>query len=47
VFGKKQSERIPTRKLWDHTIDIKEEFVLKKGKVHLLLREEVREFVKE
>ena len=24
VFGKKQSERMPTRKLWDHAIDVKE-----------------------
>jgi len=27
VFGKKQSERMPTRKLWDHTIDVKEGFI--------------------
>jgi len=27
VFGKKQSERMPTRKLWDHTIDVKEGFM--------------------
>jgi len=50
MFGKKQSERIPTRKMWDHMIDVKEGFVLRKGKVYLLLREEreeVREFVKE
>ena len=50
VFGKKQSERIPTRKVWDHAIDMKEGFVPRKGKVYLLLREEreeVREFVKE
>jgi len=50
VFGKKQSERMPTRKLWDHAIDMKEGFVLRKGKVYLLSREEreeVREFVKE
>ena len=49
VFGKKQLERMPTRKMWDHTIDVKEEFVLRKGKVYLLLREEreeVRKFVK-
>ena len=49
MFGKKQSERMPTRKLWDHTIDIKEGFVLRKGKVYLLSRkerEEVRELVK-
>jgi len=50
VFGKKQSERMPTRKLWDHAIDIKEGFMPRKGKVYPLSRkerEEVREFVKE
>ena len=50
VFGKKQSERMPTRKLWDHAIDVKEGFVPRKGKVYPLSREEreeVREFVKE
>ena len=40
VFGKKASKRISTRKLWDHTIDTKEGFVLRKGKVYPLLREE-------
>jgi len=40
VFSKKQSERMPTRKIWDHVIDMKKEFVLRKGKVYLLLREE-------
>ena len=41
---------MPTRKIWDHTIDMKEEFVLRKGKVYPLLREEreeVHEFVQE
>ena len=50
VFGKKQSERMSTRKLWDHVIDVKEGFVPRKGKVYPLSREEreeVREFVKE
>ena len=50
VFGKKQLERMPTRKLWDHAIDVKEGFMPQKGKVYLLSREEreeVREFVKE
>jgi len=50
VFGKKQLERMPTRKVWDHTIDVKKGFVLRKGKVYLLSRKErkeVREFVKE
>ena len=50
VFGKKQSERMPTRKLWNHAIDVKEGFMPRKGKVYPLSREEreeVREFVKE
>jgi len=50
VFGKKQSERMPTRKLWDHVIDVNEGFMPRKGKVYPLSREEreeVREFVKE
>jgi len=47
VFRKKQLKRMPTRKLWDHVIDIKEGFMLRKGKVYPLLREEVREFIKE
>ena len=50
VFGKKQLERMPTRKLWDHVIDVKEGFVPRKRKVYPLSREEreeVREFVKE
>ena len=40
---------MPTKKLWDHAIDVKEGFVPRKGKVYLLSREEreeVREFVK-
>jgi len=50
VFSKKQSERILTQKIWDHTIDMKEGFVPRKGKVYPLLREEreeVREFIQE
>ena len=50
VFEKKQSERMPTRKLWDHAIDVKEGFVPRKGKVYPLSREEreeVREFMRE
>jgi len=50
VFGKKQLERMPTRKVWDHVIEVKEGFVLRKGKMYPLSREEreeVREFVKE
>jgi len=29
VFEKKKSERVPTRKAWDHAIDLREEFVPK------------------
>ena len=50
VFGKKQLEWIPMRKVWDHTIDIKEGFVLRKGNVYSLSREkrgEVHEFIEE
>jgi len=49
VFGKKQSERMPTRKIWDHAIDIKEGFMPRKKKMYPLLREEreeVCEFIK-
>ena len=50
IFGKKTSKWMPTRKLWDHTIDTKEEFVLRKRKVYPLSREErekVCEFISE
>ena len=50
VFEKKQSERILTRKVCDHAIEMKEGFVLRKRKVYPLSREEieeVREFIKE
>jgi len=43
VFGKKESERIPVRKTWDHAIELKEVFVPKKGKVCSLSREEREE----
>jgi len=35
-----------TKKLWDHTIDMKEGFVLRKKKVYPLLREEREEICK-
>ena len=50
VFGRKQSERMPTRKIWDHAINTKEGFVPRKRKVYPLLREEreeVHEFIQE
>ena len=46
IFGKKQSERIPTRKLWNHAIETKEGFVPRKGKVYLLSREKREEACK-
>jgi len=43
VFEKEESECMPTRKPWDHAIELKEGFVPKKGKVYLLSREEREE----
>ena len=37
---------MPTWKIWDLVIDIKKEFVLRKGKVYPLLREEREEIYK-
>jgi len=34
---------MPTRKIWDYMINIKKEFVLRKGKVYFLSREEREE----
>jgi len=39
---------MPTRKIWDHTIELKKGFISRKGKVYPLSREEreeVREFI--
>ena len=50
VFGKKQLERMPIQKIWDHAINMKEGFVLIKKKVYLLSRkerEEVQKFIQE
>jgi len=38
VFGKMESERMLVRKVWDHAIDLREEFVPSKAKVYPLLR---------
>ena len=43
VFGKRESERMPVQKTWDHTIELKEGFMPKKGKVYSLSREEKEE----
>jgi len=43
-----ESERIPTRKIWDHAIDLKEMFKLRKGRIYPLSkneRKEVQKFV--
>jgi len=48
VFGKIELERIPTRKIWDHAIDLKETFKPRKGRIYPLSkdkREEVQKFV--
>jgi len=50
VFGKVESERIPTRKVWDHAIDLKETFKPQKGRIYPLSkneREEVQNFVED
>jgi len=50
VFEKKDSERMPMKKAWDHAINLREGFVPKKGKIYLLSRierEEVQKFMKD
>jgi len=48
MFGKVESERMLTRKIWDHAIDLKEMFKPQKGRIYPLSknkREEVQNFV--
>jgi len=48
VFGKVESEIMPTRKIWDHAIDLKKMFKPQKGRIYPLSknkREEVQNFV--
>jgi len=48
AFRKVESERMPTRKVWDHTIDLKETFKPGKERIYPLLknkRKEVQKFV--
>jgi len=48
VFGKIKLERIPTRKIWDHTIDLKKMFKPQKERIYPLFkdkREEVQKFI--
>ena len=43
VFGKVESERMLTRKIWDYAIDLKKEFKASKARVYLLSRNERKE----
>ena len=48
MFRKVESERMPTRKVWDHAIDLKKMFKPQKGRIYPLFknkREEVQKFV--
>jgi len=50
VFGKVESERMPTRKIWDYAIDLKETFKPRKRKIYPLSkneREKVQNFVED
>ena len=50
MFGKVESERMLTRKVWDHAIDLKETFKPQKGRIYSLSkneREEVQNFVED
>jgi len=50
VFGKIELERMLTRKVWDHSIDLKETFKLRKERIYPLSkneREEVQNFVED
>jgi len=50
VFGKIESERMLTRKIWDHAIDLKETFKPQKERIYSLSkmeREEVQKFIED
>jgi len=50
VFRKVESERMLTRKVWDHAIDLKEIFKLQKGRIYPLSkneREEIQNFIED
>jgi len=40
VFRKAESEQMPVQKTWDHVIELKERFILRKGKIYALSEEE-------
>jgi len=43
VFGKVKLERMPTRKTWDHAINLKKTFKPRKGRIYLLFKNEREE----
>jgi len=45
VFGKMESKRMPTRKIWNHTIDLKEMFKPQKGRIYSLSKNKREEFI--
>jgi len=50
VFGKVESKRMPVRKVWDHAIDLDDNFKVNKARVYPLSRnkkEEVQKFLNE
>ena len=50
MFGKVESERIPNRKVWDHTINLKKTFKPRKGRIYPLSkneREEIQNFMED
>ena len=50
IYEKAELKRIPVKKPWDHTINIKEDFIPRKGKTYLMSRKEkekIKEFVEE
>ena len=50
MFGKIESERMLTRKIWDHAIDLKETFKPQKERIYSLSkmeREEVQKFIED
>ena len=50
VFEKVKLERMPVRKSWNYAINLRENFVPRKGRIYLMLRKEkekIKEFVEE
>jgi len=50
VLGKVELERMPTKKIWNHTIDLKETFKPRKERIYPLSKnekEEVQNFIED